>query len=297
LGDFGAANELAAEQLQLARAVGNRRWEGDAMTRLGTVAWARGDLDAAKPLYTHAVEALGAADDPWRMAIAQVHLARLHRDSGELNGAKQTAEVALSHARRVGEDTVLGFALDVLASIVHQLEQFDLATQLVEEALAHYRAVGYREGEASGLQMAGRLLLERGGNEAAGQTFRDALELCLRIGHRAGIAASLEGLGQVIAATGDDLGAAVFLGAAAARREAIGVPMPTEERRAGEKDSMRLRTRLGAEQLERAWQRGADMSIQDLQRAAPALMWHERQVFKDGTTEMEPDGPARSSDT
>jgi tetratricopeptide (TPR) repeat protein len=297
LGDFGAADELAAEQLELARVVGNRRWEGDAMTRLGTVAWARGDLETARPLYMQAVEVLGAADDPWRMAIAQVHLARLHRDSGELSGAKQTAEVALSHARRVGEDTVLGFALDVLASIIHQLQQFELATQLVEEALAHYRAVGYREGEASGLQMAGRLLLERGGNEAAGETFRDALELCLRIGHRAGIAASLEGLGEVIAATGDDHGAAAFLGAAAARREAIGVPMPTKECLAQDKDSMRLRTRLGAEQLERAWQRGADMSLHDLLRAAPALTWHEQQVFKDGTAEMEPDGPTRSPDT
>ena len=35
LGDFGAARELAAEQLELARAVGSRRWEGDALTRLG----------------------------------------------------------------------------------------------------------------------------------------------------------------------------------------------------------------------------------------------------------------------
>jgi tetratricopeptide (TPR) repeat protein len=287
LGDFGAASERAVEQLELARAIGNQRWEGDALTRLGTVAWARGDVKTAMPLYTQAVESLGAAGDMWRRAIAQVHLARVHRDSGDLNEARQTAEAALSHARRVGEDTVFGFALEVLASIVHQLQQSELASQLVEEALAHYRAVGYREGEASGLQVAGRLLLERGGNDAAGQTFRDALDLCLRIGHRAGIAASLDGLGEVLAATGDDLGAATFLGAAAARREAIGVAIPTKERRAWDMDSTRLLTRLGADELERARQRGADMSLDDLLRAAPAR----------GPAEIEHDGPTPSSDS
>jgi non-specific serine/threonine protein kinase len=285
LGDFGAANELATDQLELARTVGDRRWEGDALTRLGTVAWARGDLQTAKPLYREAVEVLAGAGDPWRMAIAQVHLARVHRDSGELNEANQTAEAALSHARQVGEDTVFGFALDVLASIVHQLKRSERASRLVEEALAHYRAVGYREGEASGLQMAGRLLLERGANAAAGQTFRDALDLCQQIGHRAGIATSLEGLGEVMAATGDDLGAATFLGAAAARREAIGVHMPTTERRAWDMDSLRVLTRFGADELERAWRRGADMSLEDLLREAPALVSRERQVFEDGTAE------------
>jgi hypothetical protein len=175
----------------------------------------------------------------------------------------------LSHARHVGEDTVFGFALDVLASIVHRLQQSELASQLVEEALAHYRAVGYREGEASGLQVAGRLLLERGANAAARRTFGDALDLCLRIGHRAGIAASLEGLGEVLAAAGDDLGAAAFLGAAASRREAIGVPMPTEDRRALDTVSRRLLAKVGADELERARQRGADMSLDDLLRQAP----------------------------
>lgn len=283
LGDFKAANLLATEQLELALIVGNRQWEGDALTRLGTVAWARGDLQTAKPLYGKAVEVLGGAGDPWRLAIAEVHLARVQRDSGELNEANLTGEAALSQARQVGEDTVLGFALDVLASIAHRLHRSELASRLVEDALAHYRAVGYREGEASGLHMAGRLLLERGRNATAEQTFREALDLCSRIGHRAGIATSLEDLAQVMAAAGDDLGAATLLGAAAARREAIGVPMPTTERRAWDMDSMRLVTRFDADELERAWQGGADMSVEDLLREASALTERAR--------------PARSSDT
>ncbi len=287
LGDFEAAHEHAAEQLELARSVGNRRWEGDALTSLGAAAWARGNLETAKPLYTQAVEVLGGAGDPWRTAMAQAHLARAHRDSGELDEAKRSAEAALSHARHVGEDTVFGFALDVLASIVHRLQQSELASQLVEEALAHYRAVGYREGEASGLHVAGRLLLERKANAAAGRTFRDALDLCLRIGQRAGIAASLEGLGEMLAAAGDDLGAAAFLGAAACQREAIGVPMPTKDRRALDAVSTRLLGKLGADELGRAWRRGSDMSLDNLLRQAPALE----------TPEGERDGPARPSDT
>jgi hypothetical protein len=107
--------------------------------------------------------------------------------------------------------------------------------------------------------------------ELAAAHVADALDLCLRIGHRAGIAASLEGLGEVLAAAGNDLGAAAFLGAAASRREAMGVPMPAKDRRALDTVSKRLRAKVGADELERAWQRGADMSLDDLLRQAPAL--------------------------
>ncbi|HET9968610.1 MAG TPA: BTAD domain-containing putative transcriptional regulator, partial [Streptosporangiaceae bacterium] len=203
LGETSTARGLATEQLGLARAHGDRRWEGDALTRAGVIAWTRGDLRAATIHLEQAVDALRAAQDRWRESIALAHLARVRRDAHELPAAQATAEGALAAARQVGEDTVLGFALDVLGSVLRRRGRSDQAGELVEEALTHYRAIGYREGEASALQATGRLLLDRSAPDAARQAFGSALELCLRLGHRGGIAASLEGLAQAFLASGE----------------------------------------------------------------------------------------------
>ncbi|MGN6171823.1 MAG: BTAD domain-containing putative transcriptional regulator, partial [Streptosporangiaceae bacterium] len=140
LGEINTARELATEQLGLARAHGDRRWEGDALTRAGVIAWTRGDLPAATIHLEQAADALRAAQDRWRESIALAHLARVQRDARELPAAQATAEGALAAARLVGEDTALGFALDVLGSVLHQRGRSDQAGELVAEALTHYRA-------------------------------------------------------------------------------------------------------------------------------------------------------------
>jgi tetratricopeptide (TPR) repeat protein len=263
LGEIDTARGLATEQLRLARAHGDRRWEGDALTRTGMIAWTRGDLPTAAIQLRQAVDALQAAQDEWRESIALAHLARVQRDARELPAAEATAEGALAAARLTGEDTILGFALDILGSVLHQRGRSGPAGELIEEALTHYRAIGYREGEASALQATGRLLLDRGDPDAARQALARALQLCLRLGHRGGIAASLEGLAQAFLASGEDARAAVFSGAAAAQRDRLGAPPPTAQRRALDEVRARLLSSLGAGQLQRATRQGAETDIGD----------------------------------
>jgi predicted ATPase len=271
MGEIGTARGLATEQLGMARACGDRRWEGDALTRTGMVAWTSGDLPAAAIHLGQAVNALRAAQDRWRESIALAHLARVRRDERELPAAQAIAEEALAAARLVGEDTALGFALDILGSVLHQRGRSDRAGELVEEALAHYRAIGYREGEASALQATGRLLLGHADPGAARQAFVSALELCLRSGHRGGIAASLEGLAQAFLASGEDAQAALFFGAAAAQRGLLRAPAPAAQRRALDEVRTRLVASLGPDQLQRATRRGAEADVDDLlKRLCPA---------------------------
>jgi predicted ATPase/DNA-binding SARP family transcriptional activator len=268
LGEIDTAHGLATQQLGLARAHGDRRWEGDALTRTGMIAWTRGDLLTAAVQFAQAVNALRAAQDRWRESIALAHLARVRRDARELSAAQATAEEALTAARLVGEDTILGFALDVLGSVLQQRGRSGPAGELVGEALAHYRAIGYREGEASALQATGRLLLDRGDPEAATQALGSALELCLRLGHRGGVTASLEGLAQAFLASGADVQAAIFFGAAAAQRDLLGAPAPTAQRRALDKVRTQLLASLGEDQLQRVTRQGAETAVEDLYSAA-----------------------------
>ncbi|TNC25191.1 BTAD domain-containing putative transcriptional regulator [Amycolatopsis alkalitolerans] len=263
LGELDAAHDLAREQLALARSVRDRRWEGDALTRIGMVCWARGDPAAAHAPLEQAVQALRASGDSWREAIALVHLARTQRDDDQLPAAEATARTALDVAERVGEDTILGVCLDVCSTIAGQQGRFARAGELVTRALEHYRVIGYREGEASALQITGELTLRDHPENARG-SFRKAFELCTASGHRAGMATSLERLGRAMLACGDGRRAAAFLGAAAAQRARISVPVPATARRALDTALTRLRSELGAEEFDRASRRGAEASPDDL---------------------------------
>ncbi|WP_020662373.1 BTAD domain-containing putative transcriptional regulator [Amycolatopsis benzoatilytica] len=263
LGELATAQRLADEQLALARSVGDRRWEGDALTRIGMVSWARGDPAAAHRPLEQAVRALRASGDRWREAIALAHRARALRDDDQLAAAQATAESALEVAQEVGEDAILGVCLDVGSTIANLQGRVGRATELIALALQHYRAVGYREGEASALHVTGLLALADQ-PERARDSFRTALELCIASGHRAGIAANLEGLGRALLASGARSRAAAFLGAAAAQRARISVPASATARPALDAALGRLRSELGAEEFERASSRGGQASPDEL---------------------------------
>jgi tetratricopeptide (TPR) repeat protein len=264
LGEITAAGDHATEQLELAREPADRRWEGDALTRLGMIAWTRGDLPAATTHLRQAVEALGNAKEKWRESIALAHLARIQRDARQLLAATATGQSALATARQVGEDTALGFALDVLASVLHLRGRTASAAELVEQALAHYRTIGYQEGEASALQATGRLLSDRGDPDASRQAFTAALKLCLRLGHRGGIVASLEGLAGALLAGGDDTHAAVVYGAATAQLSLLDPTAPGMQRRALEEIRTKLVATQGADRLRQAIRQGAETDIENL---------------------------------
>lgn len=220
--EFESTAQLAGEQLSLARRIGARAWEGDALSMMATIAWARSRFDRAQQLYEDAVAASLADADVWRAAMAEAQLARLHRDRNEPDAARAVALRSLSHAEQVGEELARGLALDVLASVEHRWGNAAQARRLVEQALAHYRLVDYREGEASALHLAGRIALDAHEPDHARAAFERSLRLCQQIGHRAGTAAALEGLADVVATDGEET--TRLLDAASAVRAEIGVP-------------------------------------------------------------------------
>lgn len=224
--EFEATENLAREQLTLARAVGAPAWEGDALAMTGTVAWARGRFDRAQQLYEDGIAASVTAGDLWRAAMAEAQLARLHRDRNEPDVARTVALRSLAHADEVGEALARGLSRDVLASLEQRWGDAVAARRLVEEALTHYRLVEYREGEASAQHLAGRIALASHELDAARAAFRRSLRLCRRIGHRAGTVAALEDLAAVATAAADDDAATRLTATASALRTEIGIARP-----------------------------------------------------------------------
>ncbi|MGD9986182.1 BTAD domain-containing putative transcriptional regulator [Pseudonocardia sp.] len=218
--EFDATDAAAREQLTLARRLGDRASEGDALGMVATTAWARGAFDRARQLYEDAIAASLDGGDRWRAAMEEAQLARLHRDRGEPDAAHAAARRAAGHAGHVGEDLARGLALDVQASLEARWGDPRSAADLTARAREHYRAVGYREGEASALQQAGRLAAASGDDAAARRAFGQALRLYRRIGHRAGVAAAHEGLADTVR---DPVAGAGHRAAAAGLRAEIGI--------------------------------------------------------------------------
>jgi hypothetical protein len=77
------------------------------------------------------------------------------------------------------------------------------------------------------------------------------------------VAASLEGLAGVLAAQGRAEGAAKFYGAAEALREAIGAPLPANERPEHERKIAAARAGAESGVWETAWEEGRAMALPD----------------------------------
>lgn len=194
--EFPEAVRLAGDQLALARAHGAAGWEGNALAMLATVDWARGRFDRARQRYEDAITASDRGGDPWRAALEQAQLARLHRDRAEPDAARAQAICAIDRADAVGEPLARGLARDVMASIEHRWGRADVAQRLLDDALGHYREVGYQEGEASAWHLAGLIAADPQASRAA---LRAALRIYARIGHRAGRLAVLDALARAAA--------------------------------------------------------------------------------------------------
>ncbi len=262
--EFAAVTDLTREQLALARAIGARAWEGDALASNATMAWACGQFDRAQQLYEDAVAASLDGGDIWRAALAEAQLARLHRDRGEPDAARAVAARARDHAEASGEETACGLALDVLASVEQRWGDASTARRLVDQALTHYRHVGYLEGEASATYVAGRVALSSHDLVHAREAFEHALRLCRRIGHRGGSVTALEGLAGVAAAGVDSEWAVLLLGAAAAARKEIGSPLTGVARPEHLHVRQRLIDQLGHDLADRTLRRGAGLSLDAL---------------------------------
>jgi DNA-binding CsgD family transcriptional regulator len=175
----------------------------------------------------------------------------LYQQAGDLRGAAAaTANLGLIWQRRGDE---------------HR------ATALWEESLAVRRRIEDTSGMAHILTLMGSLALSQGSYARAHALFHESLALRRQIDDQDGIAPNFEGLAAVGAAQDDLIPAVQLAGAAAALRDAIGVPLPLRERAAHGRTLATLRARLDAETFERTWAEGQALSLEQVAAVATAL--------------------------
>lgn len=207
LADFPRQRQSAAQAASRASERGARLLtaqarlsECRALRNLGQVDAGQTACEAGRVLYAEAGDSSGVAD-------ALTQSANLRFDRGDLPGARQLYEQALTTFRTLGNKGAEAGALNNLAVVLRRQGEGAAAVGLYEQVLALARETGNRYGEASTLGNLGTLSTGRGELGKARDLLERSLALRRELDDSAGVASALDNLGTVLRRQGDLAGA------------------------------------------------------------------------------------------
>jgi predicted ATPase/class 3 adenylate cyclase len=131
LDDVERADSLWQESLSLRRAQGDRAKLGEALSRVASVAWRRGELGRALELHGQALRLFEEVGDQADRMNELHFIGEAHRDLGEFDDAERLLEEAAALARELGADRQLD-------NTAHSLGDLALDRGDPERALVHY---------------------------------------------------------------------------------------------------------------------------------------------------------------
>ena len=152
----------------------------------------------------HAAAGYAAASErPMYAALIPAAMANLLEARGHWDQALTLHHIALTAARRAGDQPSQARALMLLGAMQVLTGDFASALATLEQALAVYHDLGDRAGEADAIINLGFVHGQTGNYPAATACHQQALELFRDLGHRRGQAQALNNLGIVHSLTGD----------------------------------------------------------------------------------------------
>jgi tetratricopeptide (TPR) repeat protein/predicted transcriptional regulator len=173
------------------------RLEARAVSGLGTVAYRRGEMEAAEERYREALAAAEKRGDPERAAANRKHLGNVAWVRGDLEAAEEYYRESLSTFREVEDPLGAAYVRHNLGNVVDAGGDPAAAEEHYHAALSTYRELGKRGAEADCLNNLGVLAESRGDLAAAAGHYRDCLERYGELGDRIGQANALANLGLI----------------------------------------------------------------------------------------------------
>jgi predicted ATPase/DNA-binding CsgD family transcriptional regulator len=237
----------------------------DALYGLGLLAVAQGDVARAESCFDESLAVGQAHGDPAGIAFGWIGLGVVAMQRGQFSQAATHLEEALARARWL-DDRVLasfsaGLALMYLGALAYAQDALPLATSRFEAALLEQRAIDDRWGMSVSLVRLGYAARDRGETARAVALFTEGLALVAELGDRRIIALALDGVAGLAIAWGQPERAARLFGAAAALREASGLPVDPAHRAAHSRDVVAARAALGEDAFAAGWATGAALPL------------------------------------
>src|SRR5918999_4574396 len=154
-----------------------------------------------------------------------------------------------------------GLSLSYLGALAYAQGALPLATSRFEAALLEQRAIDDHWGMGVSLVRLGSAARDQGDTARALALFAEGLALLTELGDRRIIALALDGVAGLAIAWGQPERAARLFGAAAALREASGLPVDPAGRAAHERDVAAARAALGEDAFAAGWASGAALPL------------------------------------
>ena len=270
LGDLAPGRTLQQESLHLRRALGDKRGVAFALTNLAVIEQYAGAYEQATAHLEKAQATLETLND--RQLLTWVNDVRslMARRQGQPARAASLAAENVQAWRDMESREGISYTLNCLAEAKCDLGHYEEAAQLLEESLSISRAAGLRWHLTWALWCRGRLAQAQQDDARAEALLAESLAIRRDLGDKRGIAECLEALATSALRRNDPDHAVRLLGAAAALRTTIQIPIPPCDLPAYEHLLTQLRTALGDAAFARVWSDGAALSLDEAVTSALA---------------------------
>jgi len=265
-GDLGPAQASLEEGVALYRALGDQEGIAEALSGLGVVVGDRGELGRAVTLIEEGVALYRALGNEQRLAQALNNLAATVLEHGDHGRTSALYEESLTLYRSVGDRQRVGMVLVNLGLLYTSRGLTAWARARCEEALAIFRDVGNTQGVAYATTLLARIMRDQGQRVHAETLFRQGLALFQELGDKHNIAVCLEGIAEALGERGRLDLAVQLCAAAAALREAIGMPLLPSERADVDRVVAALRAMVRDEEFVATWALGRALTVEQMVR-------------------------------
>lgn len=177
-GAWGEARRLLGARIEIAQRFGAGFLRGYALNLRGMAAEAEGDLLAAAADFEAALDSFDRADNCRYEAIAGLNLGVVRANMGRMDDAAHRFERAAASFRRIEDRARETDARLNLGTVRQHQGRLEEAEPLLQEGLAMERYIGNRRGEAMALDALAKLSFEKEEFERALDHSRACRELC-----------------------------------------------------------------------------------------------------------------------
>jgi CHAT domain-containing protein/uncharacterized protein HemY len=223
-GDLSTAEKAFQTGLDQASARNDRGFMARFLGSLGSVCYARGQLDRALAYYQRDLALEEALGDQARIAAALNNLSAVASGMGQIDPAREYLARAMPLFETLGMKPELATALSNLAKLYHLQGQLQKALECQTRALAAQEALGSAEGIAVCLSALGATYRRLGQWNQASACLTRALALQEPLGNPDDLAGTLTNLGNLYMDRHDMSKAAACLTRALALQERLGNP-------------------------------------------------------------------------
>jgi ATP/maltotriose-dependent transcriptional regulator MalT len=197
---------LCNESLALYRALGDQPGIALSLYLLGSVAWTKGNMLAARTLAEECLAITKQVDAMELAAYTLFMLGLLASSQGEYARACSLFEESLTIHRERGHKRGIAHTLSQLAQVLFVAQEGqERIGLLLEECLALSQEVGFKEGLAAYHCISAQVALQQGNLAIARTLAEKSIVLYRELGHQHGTANALAVLGKVCATEGDNI--------------------------------------------------------------------------------------------